>query len=188
MKKVTPIVRCNKYLHQNRSKLDRIVLFSCLVLISACKNTILPIEDNLIIARTWEIQSYSVFKNNYSNSELIRHYKNIGKFIFEEDGTGQLIDANDTISISWFLNDWSDGTGNITFNISKEEIEDFTNPFIFYYFKGVNPFFIDEAYLIDIYEISCLNDFTYVLSWDVGYTSSGMEFENIEFVITKLEE
>lgn len=187
MKKITPIISC-KNIYQKQYWLVNTLLLSCLILASSCKNTVLPIKDNLTSAGTWEIQSYSVFKSTFDEPVLIGHYKNIGKFIFKEDGTGQLIDDTDNFHMTWILDDFFDGTGIITFNISKEEIENYSNPFIFYYLGGLNPFYTSEEYFLSSYEISRINDFTYVISWEASNYGSGGAFENIEFVITKLEE
>jgi len=165
-------------------------LIVSLLLLFSCEKEIVSIEDQLTGSSSgWRIQYYSVLRDQISNSlynQVIRHYKDVGKLVFNDNNTGYHIYDDQVTSFIWFISKDGYNTDIINFEIESTLISNCESPFLYYYFSGQegSPFYHFSEDEIHTYEISFINPFTVQFRFSSSGYSSFDNFGSLEFVAT----
>jgi len=167
------------------------ILLLLVGLLFSCKEELPDIEEQLANSPMgWRIQQYSVY-NGYLddelNSNVWRHYKNVGVLEFQEDYTGTYSFDTLNVPFTWTISHESGSTGVIYFAIDNTNLSDYSSPFLYYYFSGRegDPLYNYEEDQIRTYGIKAVNSFTIVCQYDPNSSGNFYNFGAIEFVLTQ---
>lgn len=158
------------------------------VLLVSCKKETESMSEILCSGAGWKVQTYSVYDDSYDDffSDCIRHYKDVGTFTFSESFDGKYMYNNDTVPFKWTLVEGA-YSPMINIEIDIADVNNFTSPFLYYYFSGQEgtPFMHAEESEIHSYQASLLNNFTIQFVYLSSGSSSSANFGSLEFVVTK---
>lgn len=138
----------------------KILLFiPILIFVFSCTKEEVKISEDLISSENgWRVQTYSIY-DDYWDRDIADHYKDLGDLYFYSDSTGKFSYDTVEISFTWsYTIDFSD-EDIINIDIVRDSVTDFSSPFIFYHFAGVNgnPYLPSSEKCVQIFGVSKLN-------------------------------